>query len=496
MKIGYGFLIIGFFCLPTCMANIPLGLITYKDNSSLSFYCSPSRWGKPFPDQNQNEHALVFDQMDPYGCNENINMDYSKSIRVVDRGNCTFLKKATVAKKKKAMGLLIRNTLQAVYEQDIVKKNTSNGHSPYAYDCENGQAYVSTLEEQPWKTTAVECTSNTSCASSQCLPTGIFDMEKGGHQLCCIWDTFTILGANKTQAKALGVNAIYVGMVTIKIGNDLEMKLASQDAVSLSLRYRPTVDPSSFFLWLLAVCTVMLGSMMNVRKPSNGAPSGSNQDGFDPSTETIPELTASHALGFILSACTTLLILYFFQPHILLALIFAFLSTIATSSVLFTPLFERMSSFQVHVSFFGMSRGELCGTFCGGFIAVFWFIFRKEIQLTWLLQDGFGVCVCVFFLSTIRIPTLRIGAILLSLAFAYDVFFVFLTPLLFGSSVMEDVATGGKGPASKADFPGSDYCERYPQDSRCEWPEMVPMVMVMPILMDFVGGFTMLGYGM
>lgn len=59
------------------------------------------------------------------------------------------------------------------------------------------------------------------------------------------------------------------------------------------------------------------------------------------------------------------------------------------------------------------------------------------------LQDVFGVCLCLQFLNLVRLPSLSVATLLLGLAFAYDVFFVFLTPLLFGgTSVMVKVATG------------------------------------------------------
>ena len=38
--------------------------------------------------------------------------------------------------------------------------------------------------------------------------------------------------------------------------------------------------------------------------------------------------------------------------------------------------------------------------------------------------------------------SLRVGSCLLWAAFVYDVFFVFISPMIFGSSVMIDVASG------------------------------------------------------
>lgn len=50
-----------------------------------------------------------------------------------------------------------------------------------------------------------------------------------------------------------------------------------------------------------------------------------------------------------------------------------------------------------------------------------------------------GVCVCLLCLETILVPNLKVATALLSLAFLYDIFFVFISPYVFDSSVMEQV---------------------------------------------------------
>ena len=491
---GYDLFVLEFFCLQdTCMAKMPLGLITYKDDPSSSYYCAPSSWGKTFPKEARHDQAaglvVVFDKNDPYGCDENekTNISFYNTIRLVNRGHCTFLKKTTLAKNNQAMGVLVRNTLQAVYELDILSKTIKIGHYPYAYNCENGQAYVPTLDEQPWKTTAVECTSNTKCVSSLCLPTSVFEIENGGHQLCCIWDSFTILKANKTEAKVLGVNALYVGMVTITIGKELESNLdISQDGVSLSLRYRPVLDPSEFFLWLLAVGTVMLGSTLNVRKTAKGGtPSSKHTDVVRSDAPGFTSSMLTQVIIIILSTCITLLLMYFFPLDVIASVVLVLHFIFSMSYLLFTPM---MVYLQKHVPFLKAARAETTGIVCGIIVSGVWIFFRKEMKLVWMLQDVLGVCSCILFLGMNRIPTLRIGTIVPTLAFSLLVFVVFLTP-----SVLNGLTALSKVPTSKADYPGRDYCERYPYDDRCNFP--LPMVVVMPIMVDFIGGFTVLSYG-
>jgi signal peptide peptidase-like protein 2B len=52
---------------------------------------------------------------------------------------------------------------------------------------------------------------------------------------------------------------------------------------------------------------------------------------------------------------------------------------------------------------------------------------------------------CILFLSTIKVNSIKVATVLLTAAFFYDIFFVFLTPLLTkgGKSIMVDVATSG-----------------------------------------------------
>jgi len=109
-----------------------------------------------------------------------------------------------------------------------------------------------------------------------------------------------------------------------------------------------------------------------------------------------------------------------------------------------------------------------------------------------IIQDVFGLCMCILFLSTIRLNSIRVGAILLIVAFLYDIFFVFITPLLtkHGESIMVNVATSGGPP--KAD---PLWCEKYPWSTDCRGGDPLPMLFAMPRLFDYQGGVSLLGLG-
>ena len=87
---------------------------------------------------------------------------------------------------------------------------------------------------------------------------------------------------------------------------------------------------------------------------------------------------------------------------------------------------------------------------------------------------------------TIRLPNLKIGALILGLFFVYDIFMVFVSPLIFGGkSVMLQVATAGKGTQTVV----SHECERVQE-------ERMPMLFLVPRFSWLGHGtYSMLGLG-
>uniref|UniRef100_A0A8C2CNE9 Signal peptide peptidase-like 2B n=1 Tax=Cyprinus carpio TaxID=7962 RepID=A0A8C2CNE9_CYPCA len=125
-------------------------------------------------------------------------------------------------------------------------------------------------------------------------------------------------------------------------------------------------------------------------------------------------------------------------------------------------------------------RMLILSAFCIG-VSVTWGVFRNEDQWAWILQDALGIVFCLYMLKTIRLPTFKACTLLLVVLFVYDVFFVFITPLLTksGESIMVEVAAG-------------------PSDSSTH--EKLPMVLKVPrlnssplVLCD--RPFSLLGFG-
>ncbi|RLN66457.1 hypothetical protein BBJ29_002289 [Phytophthora kernoviae] len=227
------------------------------------------------------------------------------------------------------------------------------------------------------------------------------------HQVCCMWDTYVLMGAtNRNETKKLTIPVVYM---TIAEGKKLQRALEKYPTTLVARTYRrelPLVDLSSILLWCIGVTTALGAayySASSIRRYSENASAreqrklqqqqqtGGREEEVRDQHEEIWELDTKHAVGFIALAGVFLTVFYYVK--------------------------------------------------IGGVIPVL-FALSSAATLTQVL------------------PNLKVATILLSLAFCYDVFFVFLSPTFFGSSVMEDVATGGPAAYTKSDYPGVDYCER------------------------------------
>lgn len=88
-------------------------------------------------------------------------------------------------------------------------------------------------------------------------------------------------------------------------------------------------------------------------------------------------------------------------------------------------------------------------------VTALWVSYRNEDNWAWLLQDTLGVAYCVFVMQRVRLPTLRNCTSFLLALLAFDVFFVFVTPLLThsGESIMVEVASGPSNSLSQERLP-------------------------------------------
>lgn len=450
---------------------------------------------------------------------------------LVDRGNCSFVTKAFAAQAAGAIGLIVRGTKRAVYEAIMSNRTTNsstylikhdaefNGinvaveNKPvFEYDCSKGVAFVDELAIPVWNTDAKKCSEDVRCSSRSCVLTGHTMMQGSStkHQVCCMWDTFVIMGAmNETGVAKLAIPVVYV---TINDGQELQNAIVKYPTSLVARTYqreRPLIDVSSILLWALGVATALGATYYSTRDlrhrnewdaafRDQKERGDQDQVSLTYGRDDVYELNARHAVGFMALAGVVLIGLYYAKIGGVIPVLFAVSGAVTLAQVVGTPLMEwlvpSIASRELPIP---LSGGTASVSECLGFlpsiaVAVVWYLHRRTY---WVLQDLMGISLCFLFLRTVQLPNLKVATVLLTLAFAYDVFFVFLSPIFFGSSVMVDVASGGPAAYTKSGYPGVDYCERYPTYSACVDPEPMPMLLVMPRIMNWAGGVSMLGLG-
>ncbi|RHY95609.1 hypothetical protein DYB35_002782 [Aphanomyces astaci] len=375
----------------------------------------------------------------------------------------------------------------------------------FATDCLHGESFLAHLHpSQPWLVPDDSaCAQSPECASHICLPTGL--QSDRGFQVCCMWDTHLLMGVNTTTLKNTSL-ALPIVFVTVGQGENLTRILTPSTHGTLFQRPVPLVEVASIVLWALGIATAIGGAYyaasmdrqaMLASKPHAHADDDRHHE-HDASDDVL-DVSFRHAVGFILFAGVFLTFLYFVHVGPLLSILFG-LSTLSTFTMLVTqPIFRtllcclRRGYVLRCPSIIGpLPIPDVVATLVTAALVVLWYVDRSTF---WFLQDAFGIALCFVFLRTIRLPTLQVASVLLVLAFFYDIFFVFVTPLLFGRSVMMDVATGGQSASSKSGYPGVDFCERYPAFDACVDPEPLPMLLLFPRFHDWRGGQAMLGLG-
>lgn len=216
------------------------------------------------------------------------------------------------------------------------------------------------------------------------------------------------------------------------------------------------------------------------------------------------ELNAMHAVIFVVSACAVLFVLFTYNLFMIVSIVYGLGGSACMNVVLMQPLLTRFLP-QKHLQKGAPSLLQYCGYIRAVDVLTSWtsyaiglawiFIALSHVNpllntYYWVIQDVFGVCYCIYVMSIIHINTIMVGTILLVLVFFYDIFFVLISPYIFGTSVMVDVATGGTTQGEAL------FCYKYPSDSRCSGSQSpLPMMLVFPWVLDYRNGFSMIGLG-
>lgn len=376
------------------------------------------------------------------------------------------------------------------------------------------------------------------CESQRCLLTGTVSNDGGIEMMeaCCAWDLHLWLYSDtelvKSEAESVTIQASFI---TMKQGSILLGEISNDSGVKLTLYERPLpkYNFSSVIIWLMGtfvasvaaylsgseyreVCkknaSLMSGGRHGNTREENrsqqratGDAQGGNQE--QPASDRL-EITMTMAFLFVVMSSATLLILFYFKIYGIVKAFYAFGCAGALAQVLVFPAIDKSVTKIGTQSWWNgplctlpgdcgiLSRiealaGAICYSWCGYWLFLALTMHHpSENTFFWITQDIMGAAMCILFIDLVRVPTLKIAGALLWALFVYDIFFVFISPLLFDSSVMITVATSGGPPTADP-----TWCEKYPDSDGCEGGDPLPMLLTFPRLFSYQGGASMLGLG-
>ncbi|XP_042439922.1 signal peptide peptidase-like 2 [Zingiber officinale] len=284
---------------------------------------------------------------------------------------------------------------------------------------------------------------------------------------------------------------IPVVMIPKSAGVYLKDSLTSGQTVEVLLYSpnRPVVDLSAAFLLLMAVGTIICASLWSefivgehiddhynqlTRKDQHNAAAENRED----SETEILEINAKGAIVFVIVASVFLLLLFYFMSSwfVWLLIVLFCIGGIEGMHVCLGGLISRFCKCYgqktVNLPIIGEVQVLSIAVvpFCAAF-AIFWAV-KQHASYAWIGQDILGICLMITVLQVVRLPNIKVATALLSCAFVYDIFWVFISPLIFHESVMIAVARG--------DNSGG---------------EAIPMLLRIPRFFDPWGGYDMIGFG-
>ncbi|XP_065859595.1 signal peptide peptidase-like 4 [Euphorbia lathyris] len=267
------------------------------------------------------------------------------------------------------------------------------------------------------------------------------------------------------------------------------MQNSSEVSVQLYSPERPLVDVAEVFLWLMAVGTILGASYWSAwsareieieqdKLLKDGLDDLTHADGV-PSTGVVNINTTSAILFVVIASCFLVMLYKLMSAWFMDVLVVLFciggiegLQTCLVALLSCFRWFQHAGESFIKLPFVGavshltMAVSPFCIVF-----AVIWAIHRR-VSFAWIGQDILGIALIITVLQIVHVPNLKVGTVLLSCAFLYDIFWVFVSKLWFKDSVMIVVARGDKS--------GEDG---------------IPMLLKIPRMFDPWGGYSIIGFG-
>lgn len=290
------------------------------------------------------------------------------SIVLIPQGRCTFQQKTWTAQQFGARAVIIYGNLEGRYS--LNQTNTTDSDKTmddivypleyHDYDCAKGQtwipSYVLSFDPLPYNAERNDfqlmgahslCAQMASgsflskCTSQACLLTGNTSQfqDQPVMQACCAWDLPIFLSRDPIMANTtppVNIPSAYLTMAQIRPLLDRGNETIT---IRMNARWRPDINISSFLIWALGVTVAALAAHLTAsdyrrftrkvqRAQQRRQQQPSQQQGGDGENRNSQqqsavqrqpdealELTAVHALVFIVMASTTLLVLFYFKIY-------------------------------------------------------------------------------------------------------------------------------------------------------------------------------------
>lgn len=145
----------------------------------------------------------------------------------------------------------------------------------------------------------------------------------------------------------------------------------------------------------------------------------------------------------VMSSCSLLMMFYLFSSVSQLLTAFTAIASISSLYFCFSPYIAHFKS-QYGLSDPFVSR--CCSKSFTRMQALLLFLCFITVAAWlvsghWVLNNMLGISLCIAFVSHVRLPNIKVCAMLLICLFVYDIFWVFYSEWFFGANVMVAVAT-------------------------------------------------------
>eukprot|EP00927_Polykrikos_kofoidii_P050592 TRINITY_DN44484_c0_g1_i1.p1 TRINITY_DN44484_c0_g1~~TRINITY_DN44484_c0_g1_i1.p1 ORF type:complete len:546 (+),score=58.51 TRINITY_DN44484_c0_g1_i1:130-1638(+) len=250
----------------------------------------------------------------------------------------------------------------------------------------------------------------------------------------------------------------------------------SEPAVISFEMYKPQYGATELVVGLMATTLVAMSTLYATAQTQSKQAYTSVQAQESEAVEEAAEVSTYSAPIFCVAGSAMLLALFFLMNYIVYFVMFSFciltfFSFLELSSNCLGYYVQQTRKRALSIPLCGwISIAEMLCSLPTVLLVGAWIAFRNT-SYGWIPQDILGASLLLTVQNAARVPTLRVATVLLVAMCLFDVFWVFISPLFFGKSVMVTVATGG--------------------DSG----EHIPMVFRMPAIGNRIASERILGYG-